>query len=215
MDAQRSPSAAFGTAKVDWARMIADLLRDPPVSSQQDCDGLALANGVASQESNHVEDDALPEVALDWDIEDLFMEAPSTTGPSSGASGSRTPESSDIDLSCCGQSFNDMSALRSHNETVHSRHHHCTNDGCNKSFTRPFTLRRHVKAVHRRIRVGYCPYAGCDFAEAGPKRGFTRRDIFCKHLDRHAVRSQRLRSMKNEIERRRLESRCERFSFNE
>jgi hypothetical protein len=180
MSAQLDAGAAFDTVKWDLDQMIADLLCDPPLSSPHDCNEPSVAYQAAGQGNNHGGDNALPQVAYDWDINNLFAEVPSSAGSSSDASSSNTPESSLADLSCCGQPFSDVFALRSHNETVHKRHHHCTKDRCTKSFTRIFALRRHVKAVHCRTKVVYCPYPDCAFAT----EGFTRRDIFRMHLKR-------------------------------
>lgn len=180
MNAQLDAGAAFETARYDLDWTFADLLYDPPLSLPQDFNKPSLAYQTAGKESHQGEDTALPQVTYDGDINNLFADVPSYAGSGSDASSSKTPESSPPDLLCCSQLFSDILALRSHNETLHKRHHHCPSDGCTQSFTRAFTLRRHSRAVHSRTKVVYCPSPGCDFA----KEGFTRQDIFRTHWKR-------------------------------
>ena len=124
--------------------------------------------------------DIFLQAKLEWDVDDLFADLPNNASSESDSGNSRTVESPRGDFECCGQMFDRVSALRSHHEASHKRCHHCAEHGCLKSFTRKFALRRHIKAVHCRTKVMYCPAAGCAFA----REGFTRRDIFLVHWKR-------------------------------
>ncbi|KAK4616028.1 hypothetical protein CLAFUW4_10141 [Fulvia fulva] len=83
----------------------------------------------------------------------------------------------------CPVSFADISELRTHNDTSHSRSKHC--DQCPWSFKLGKDLCRHAASTHHRSGTHARPYRDCELS----KSGFSRRDTYERHMRRrHGVK---------------------------